>query len=129
MTHEEYMRLNKMTAIFWSCLTDKEKDEYYDHTGTIKFVECVANMLNICLTGDDDDTLCKLQMNCSRRLCQNSSTLRGMYVPTDDITVIAEDTYNKDNELIRVEITGFYYGEPNEQFNEAFNHSLIVTFD
>lgn len=129
MTHEEYKRIDEASKSLWSCLTDQEKDEYYDHTGTIKFVERVANLLNIKLTDNDADSLCELQMNCSRKIYESSKTIKGMYVPTDDITVIAEHTYNKSNELVRTEITGFYYGKPDELYNKIFNHSLIVNFD
>lgn len=50
------------------------------------------------------------------------------YIPTMDITVIFEDTYNSNDDLIKQELKGFYYGQPNEQYDNEFYNDLVATF-
>lgn len=50
------------------------------------------------------------------------------YIPTMDITVIFEDTYNSNDDLIKQELKGFYYGQPNEQYDKEFYNDLVATF-
>lgn len=50
------------------------------------------------------------------------------YIPTMDITVIFEDTYNSNDDLIKQELKGFYYGQPNERYDNEFYNDLVATF-
>lgn len=50
------------------------------------------------------------------------------YIPTMDITVIFEDTYNSNDDLMKQELKGFYHGQPNEQYDNEFYNDLVATF-
>ena len=54
--------------------------------------------------------------------------LTSAYVPCEDITIIKEDIWFN-GELVRSEIKGWYYGEPNREHTKEFkNKGVICTY-
>lgn len=52
------------------------------------------------------------------------------YSQESDMTFILEDTMNMDTEaLVKVEIKGFYYGEPSDDLTEKYYGELVVEFE
>jgi hypothetical protein len=49
-----------------------------------------------------------------RKVVSMEEKLYTTYAQDTDITFILKDTYNGSNTLIKTEVVGFYYGEPNE---------------
>lgn len=50
------------------------------------------------------------------------------YSPEYDMTFIVKETTTNDNKIL-VEVTGFYYGEPNDEDTKMFDGDLLAEFD
>ena len=50
-----------------------------------------------------------------------------VYAENDEITFIMKDTYKNDN-IISVELVGFYFGEPDEAMTEKFINKIKAIF-
>jgi hypothetical protein len=51
------------------------------------------------------------------------------YAPDTDITFILKDICSNDGDVLETEVTGFYYGSPNELAMGTYKNSLVATFD
>ena len=52
------------------------------------------------------------------------STYEQTYVPYVDITIIMKTTYDENNEQIKYELSGYYFGEPNIVALDTFKNDL-----
>ena len=53
----------------------------------------------------------------------------GIYAPSHDITFVMKETYDDDGNPEKLAVTGFYYGEPEDQSNLDFDGDLEAEFD
>lgn len=51
------------------------------------------------------------------------------YLEKSDITIILEDTFGIDENLVSTEIKGFYYGKPNKEDVKKYYGHLKAEFD
>ena len=61
LTTNETRRLKAFSRKVWNGLTASEQCEFYNDTGTIGFVELIAELLHIRLTDDDYETFDAIQ--------------------------------------------------------------------
>ena len=50
------------------------------------------------------------------------------YINGDDITVIWHITYDTNGNEWRRELTGFYYGDPDDDFTKMFDGDRVATY-
>lgn len=54
----------------------------------------------------------------------------GTYCPYYDITFVIQDTIDsKTGEVLTTKVTGFYYGEPEDKYNELYNGKPTCKYD
>lgn len=54
----------------------------------------------------------------------------GVYSPNYDITFVMQDTIDsKTGEVLTTKVTGFYYGEPEDRYNELYNGKPTCKYD
>ena len=53
----------------------------------------------------------------------------GVYAPSHDITFVMKETYNDKGDPEKLAVTGFYFGEPDDQSNLDFDGDLEAEFD
>lgn len=53
----------------------------------------------------------------------------GVYAPSHDITFVMRETYDDKGSPVKLAVTGFYYGEPDEQSNLDFDGDSEAEFD
>jgi hypothetical protein len=53
----------------------------------------------------------------------------GVYAPSHDITFVMRETYNDKGDPEKLAVTGFYFGEPEDQSNIDFDGDLEAEFD
>lgn len=53
----------------------------------------------------------------------------GVYAPSHDITFVMKETYNDNGDPEKLAVTGFYFGEPDDQSNLDFDGDLEAEFD
>ena len=52
-----------------------------------------------------------------------------IYQEQHDITFIMQEEIHEDGYVCSLEVVGFYYGEPDDKYNELFLGSLKAQFD
>ena len=52
----------------------------------------------------------------------------GIYAKSHDITFVMKECFDDTGEPLSLEVTGFYYGEPNERDNKLFSGDLKADF-
>lgn len=46
--------------------------------------------------------------------------LETAYAADSDMTFIIENTYDEDDEILKIEVVGFYFGEPDEEATKMY---------
>lgn len=58
-----------------------------------------------------------------------NTVIRECYAPADDTTFIMKDTYNAKNELVSMEVVGFYSGEPDKEATKTYMGGLKAVYE
>ena len=58
-----------------------------------------------------------------------TTKIYGVYAPSHDITFVMRETYDDNGDPLTLAVTGFYFGEPDDQSNLDFDGDTEAEFD
>ena len=128
MENSKFNRFVTFCEQTWDLLSQDEKEAHYNNAGIIGFIESCMEIVHIHdaeLTVEDLDFICNRIIDSEDH---KNSTVYGLYVPTDDITVIFEEFRDSDNAPTRLIMRGFYYGEPDDTDTQSFYKDYEAEF-
>lgn len=130
MENSKLARLTLFAEQTWFNLSPDERENYYNDTGIIGFIEDCMKILRIY---PSEIAVEQVDFICNRILTLTDDTIQrdiyGSYIPTDDITVIFEQWLDEDGQVCKLMVRGFYYGKPNDEYNWAFYRDYEVHLD